>query len=83
MLKPERRGDKLSPTTVWWTFGENSTRNYMEMNKPLSTKQARFFFLVSENLCNTVRDADITPGYRTDHSMLTLEVSFGEDCIKN
>ena len=38
------------------------------------------FFLISENLCNTVRDTDITPGYRTDHSMLTLELSFGEDC---
>ena len=40
------------------------------------------FFLISENLCNTVRDTDITPGYRTDHSMLTLELSFGEDCKK-
>ena len=36
------------------------------------------FFLISENLCNTVRDTDITPGYRTDHSMLTLELSMGK-----
>ena len=41
------------------------------------------FFLISENLCNTVRDTDITPGYRTDHSMLTLELSFGEDWKKD
>ena len=41
-----------------------------------------YFFLISENLCNTVRDTDITPGYRTDHSMLTLELSFWEDCKK-
>ena len=40
------------------------------------------FFLISENLCNTVRDTDITPGYRIDHSMLTIELSFGEDCNK-
>ena len=40
------------------------------------------FFLISENLCNTVRDTDITPGYRSDHSMLTLELSFGEDCTQ-
>ena len=53
----------------------------METNEPLSTKQARFF-LISENLCNNVRDTDITPGYRTDHSILTLELSFGEDCEK-
>ena len=56
-----------------------TTTVYTETNEPLSTKQARFF-LISENLCNTVRDTDITPGYRTDHSILTLELSFGEDC---
>ena len=38
------------------------------------------FFLISENLCSTVRDTDITPGYRTDHFMLSLELSSGEDC---
>ena len=25
---PKRRWKKFSPTTVWWTFGENSTRSY-------------------------------------------------------
>ena len=45
-------------------------------------QQSRLDFLISENLCNTVRDTDITPGYRTDHSMLTPELSFGKDCKK-
>ena len=35
------------------------------------------FFLILENLCNTVRDTDITPGYRTDHSMLTWVIIWG------
>ena len=56
-----------------------TTTVYMETNEPLSTKQARLF----SDFGKLVRDTDITPGYRTDHSMLTLEVSFGEDCTKN
>ena len=54
----------------------------MVTNKPFSRKQVRFFSLISENVCNTVSDTDITPGYRTDHFMLTPELIFGEDFEK-
>ena len=42
------------------------------------------FFLpfISEKVCNTVSDTDITPGYRTDPFMLTPELIFGEDFEK-
>ena len=36
-------------------------------------KQARLdFFLISEELCAMTVDADIVPGYRTDHSLVHL-----------
>ena len=54
----------------------------MVTNEPFSRKQVRLCLLISENVCNTVSDTDITPGYRTDHFMLTPELIFGEDCEK-
>ena len=56
----------------------------MVTNKPFSRKQARLFFLpfISENVCNTVSDTDITPGYRTDPFMLTPELILGKTAKK-
>ena len=40
-------------------------------------KQARLdFFLISEELCAITADADISPGYRTDHSLVYLALNF-------
>ena len=33
------------------------------------------FFLISESLCPNVLEAEIIPGYRTDHSMITVKIS--------
>ena len=33
------------------------------------------FFLVSDTLCYKVLEAEISPGYRTDHSMITVRIS--------
>ena len=37
------------------------------------------FFLMSDTLSPFVRDADILPGYKTDHSIITLSLMFGEE----
>ena len=42
-------------------------------------KQARLdFFLISEELCAMTIDADILPGYRTDHSLICLTLNLVE-----
>ena len=66
---------------IWRKLNPQLRRYIWRRTNPF--QQSRLdFFLISENLCNTVRDTDITPGYRTDHSMLTPELSFGKDCKK-
>ena len=43
-------------------------------------QQARLdFFLISENLLSYVKDADILYGYRSDHSLITLELCFSKE----
>ncbi|KAJ8018968.1 LINE-1 retrotransposable element ORF2 protein [Holothuria leucospilota] len=51
-------------------------------------RQARLdFLLVSENLLNFITDSNILPGYRTDHSIVVLDISiynikYGKGCWK-
>ena len=49
-----------------------------EDEKPFQQRSLDFF-PISENVCNTVRDNEITPGYRTDNSILTLELTLSEE----
>ena len=45
--------------------------------RPNPLQQSRLdFFLVSENLLSYTKDADILTGYRTDHSLISLELEF-------
>ena len=40
-------------------------------------KQARLdFFLISKNLSQFIKKSEIWPSYRSDHSMVTLELNF-------
>ena len=42
-------------------------------------KQSRLdFFLISDNLLPSLKDSTIEPGYRSDHSIITLELVFNE-----
>jgi exonuclease III len=42
-------------------------------------KQSRLdFFLISQELLNLAQNTDILPGYRTDHSIITLTLSFSD-----
>ena len=44
-----------------------------------NVKQARLdFFLISEELCAITVDVDISPGYRTDHSLISLTLNYAE-----
>ena len=54
----------------------------MERNNPF--QQSRLdFFLVSDVLSSNLKITDILPGYRSDHSIITLELSFGENLKRN
>ena len=37
--------------------------------------QVRFFLVNQSTFCNTI-SADILPGYKTDHSMIIIQISF-------
>lgn len=48
--------------------------------RPTPIQQSRLdFFLVTDLLAVDLKDADIIPGYRTDHSIITLVFQFGEN----
>ena len=67
---------------IWRTYNPLLERFTWRRSNPL--QQSRLdYFLVSESICNFVRDADIRPGYRTDHSMITLDLIFGENTKRN
>ena len=48
--------------------------------KPTPLKQSRLdFFLISDYVYSYLDHTDIIPGYRTDHSLITLTLKFGTD----
>lgn len=59
-------------------FRENyPTKKKFTWRKKNPCKQARLdYFLISESLRQFVKKADIESGYRSDHSMVTLELNF-------
>ena len=40
-------------------------------------------FLLSDYLVSSFEDTDILPGYRSDHSMVTLKLRFGKEMKRN
>lgn len=58
---------------IWRNVNENKRRYTWQQNTP--EKKARLdFFLVTENVVNYTQSIKILPGYRTDHSMITLDL---------
>ena len=48
--------------------------------RPTPFQQSRLdFFLISENMIQNVEEAEIVYGYRSDHSMITLKLSFAKE----
>ena len=59
-----------------WRVYNGDTRRYT-WRRTNPFKQARLdFYLVSNNLLNLITGVDILPGYRTDHSIIELFISF-------
>ena len=66
---------------IWRELNPEMRRFTWRRVNPL--QQSRLdFFLMSENICNHTVDAEIQPGYRTDHSLITLNMNFGDNCKK-
>lgn len=73
---------ELNLTDVWRENNPQTKRFTWRRTSPL--KQSRLdFFLLSEDLMWNFEDADIVPGYRSDHSMVILKLKFGKDIKRN
>ena len=71
-----------SLTDVWRENNPEIRRFTWRKSSPL--KQSRLdFFLLCDHLLLNYRDSDIIPGYRSDHSMIILKLTFGEDIKHN
>ena len=59
-------------------INENCRKYTWRRSNP-TVKQARLdYFLICENMSQYVIDAEIIPGYRTDHSGITLKLKLVE-----
>jgi hypothetical protein len=68
----------LDIVDIWRELNPELRRYTWRRNRPF--QQSRLdFFLISDALCPYVIDADILPGYRTDHSLVLLSLSMGPD----
>ena len=66
-----------------WRENNPDLRRYT-WRKPTPLKQSRLdFFLLSDYLYWYFETADILPGYRSDHSMVTLKLKFGKNKKSN
>ena len=62
-----------------WRIMNENVRKYTWRRLNPTRKQSRLdFFLVHESIFQFVTDANITSGYRTDHSAITLKLKFQE-----
>ena len=69
---------ELNLTDIW-RFIYPDKKDYT-WTQPHSFKQGRIdFYLISENLVKSIKNANIKTGYKTDHRLITLEISFNEN----
>ena len=73
---------ELGLTDIWREANPDCKRYTWRKTKPL--KQSRLdYFLLSDYLVSSFEDTDILPGYRSDHSMVTLKLHFGKEMKRN
>ena len=73
---------ELGLTDIWREANPDCKRYTWRKTKPL--KQSRLdYFLLSDYLVSSFEDTDILPGYRSDHSMVTLKLRFGKEMKRN
>ena len=66
---------KANLTDTWRLFNPDVRRYTWRQNQPVIHCRLVDFFLVSESSLCDVTHADILPGFKTDHSMITLNVA--------
>lgn len=59
---------------AWRVLNPESSRFTWRLKKPEVHCRLDFFLVNQTTFCNTV-SADLSPGYKTDHSMITLQIS--------
>ena len=67
--------ENLGLTDIWRLLNPEARRYTWRQNQPTIHCRLDFFFLVSESSLCDVTHADILPGFKTDHSMITLNVA--------
>ena len=65
--------ENLGLTDIWRPFNPDARRYTWRQNQPVIHCRLDFFLVSESSLCN-VTHADILPGFKTDHSMITLSV---------
>ena len=61
-------------TDIWRVLNPDATRFTWRRKNP--EIQCRLdYFLISNTLCPVITNAEILPGYRTDHSMITVRIN--------
>ena len=70
--------NELKLVDIWREINPELLQYTWRRNRPL--QQSRLdFFLISENLMSFVKDSKILPGYRSDHSFISLEFEFKKE----
>ena len=73
---------ELGLTDIWREANPDCKHYTWRKIKPL--KQSRLdCFLLSDYLASSFEDTDILPGYRSDHSVVTLKLRFGKKMKQN
>ena len=70
--------EKENFVDAWRVINENCKRYTWRRLNPTNKQAGLDYFLVSENISQYVVDAEIIPGYRTDHSGITLKLKLLE-----
>ena len=65
---------KFELTDIWRTLNPDAARFTWRRKKP-EIHCRLDFFLISDSLCPEITGAEILPGYRTDHSMITILIT--------
>ena len=58
-----------------WRAQHDTVRQYTWHTKNFEKQSRLDFFLVSESLVSSISDSNIEPGYRTDHSIISIDVN--------
>ena len=66
--------ENLDLIDAWRVLNPEISRFTWRQKKPEVHCRLDFFLVNQITFCNTV-SADISPGYKTDHSMITLQIS--------